>query len=205
MPPLTWTTEPLAEIQAFETRHSQSAASASFMWAVWTIDSLHYLDDIDISYETSPLASGGHRPDVIDVAHARWATSGCVTAIDLCAAGLGRTFCGNQGDHELDLVDLTPSTGKGVLRKQRRATLPATALAWVDGVQADPQFGTVKGARNWLTHSRLRRHFTMQTSGPPQRLKLELSTKLPVRQVIEDARDCGTRLVTSFIRLLAGW
>src|SRR5262245_44570593 len=106
MPPYQWTTEPLAEIQAFETRRSSPAAGALFMWAVWAVDSLHYLDDVDLSHEKSHLAVGGHRPDVIDVAHARWVTSTCVTAIDLCAAGLGRAFCGHQGAHEFDLMGL---------------------------------------------------------------------------------------------------
>jgi len=203
MPPHVWASDPLVEIRAFETRRSSAAAGALFSWAVWTIDSLHYLDDVDRSYDRSHQAVGGHRPDVVDVAHARWSTSTCVTAIDLCAAGLGRAFCGNQGTNEFDLGGLVSVTGsRRAARESRRAAVPQLALTWLDAVQGDPQYSTVKAARDWLTHSRLRRHFTLQTGGPPQRLRLELTSQMPVRTVIVNSIECGTRHVTDFLRIL---
>ncbi|MGH7183392.1 MAG: hypothetical protein ACREJN_15640 [Nitrospiraceae bacterium] len=85
MPPFTWTIEPTGLIQAFERRHNNPSASALFTWAVRAVESLHYLDDIDRAYDVSHMVTGAHRPDVVDVAHARWATGTCITALDLCA------------------------------------------------------------------------------------------------------------------------
>jgi hypothetical protein len=77
------------------------------------------------------------------------------------------------------------------------------ALQWVDDVCADAEYKTIKGARDWLVHSRLKRHFTLSTGGPPQRLKLELeTTQLEVRHVVQVARDVATRHVVAFLDLL---
>ena len=91
-------------IQSFETRHTNPSAGALFAWAASTMESLHYLDDIDRVYDTSHTVVGAHHADVVDVAHARWATSTCITALDLCAAGLGRSFCAHSGPRERDLA-----------------------------------------------------------------------------------------------------
>ena len=196
MPPFNWRVDPTELIRSFETRHQNPASGALFCWAAWSVDSLHYLDDIDRTYDTSNATIGGHRPDVVDVAHARWATVTSITALDLCAAGLGRAFCQQQGKHELDLADFAPN-------QDRRKKLPPLARKWVDAVHADPQYKTIKESRNFLTHSRILRHFTLATAGPPQRLQLELDgTKVGVRQLIEDARDCATRHVSDFIEKL---
>jgi hypothetical protein len=74
MPPFTWTSEPIGLIQSFETRHKNPLAGALFAWAAWAVESLHYLDDIDSEYDASHTVIGAHPPDVVDVAHARWAT-----------------------------------------------------------------------------------------------------------------------------------
>jgi len=100
MPPFIWTSEPTELIQSFETRHKNPLAGALFGWAAWAVESLHYLDDIDRAYDTSHKVIGAHRPDVVDVAHARWATGTCITALDLCAAGLGRSFCAHDGPRD---------------------------------------------------------------------------------------------------------
>ena len=199
MPPLIWASDPLVAILDFETRHKSPAAAALFSWAVWAVDSLHYLDDIDSVYDTSYVTVGGHRPDVVDVAHARWATGTAATALDLCAAGLGRAFCNHNASKELALVQFDPTERRV---QQRRTRLPPRACQWVDMVLADANYLQIKEARDWLTHSRLRRHFTLAAGGPPQRLELELAVKVSVRKLIEEARDCTTRLVQGFVDTL---
>ena len=198
MPPFSWHADPMDLIRSFETRHQNPTSGALFCWAAWAVDSLHYLDDIDNAYDTSHATISGHSPDVVDVAHVRWATATSITALDLCAAGLGRAFCQHQGTHELDLADFAPGS-----HQDRRTKLPPTARKWVDAVHADPQYKTIKQSRNFLTHSRILRHFTLAAGGPPQRLQLELDgTKVEVRQLIENARDCATRHVSEFIEKL---
>jgi len=196
MAPFNWRVDPTDLIKSFEARHKNPASGALFFWAVWSVESLHYLDDIDRTYDTSHATIGGHRPDIVDVAHARWATATCTTALDLCAAGLGRAFCQQQGTRELALKHFAPN-------QDRRKKLPPAARKWVDAVHADPKYQTIKQSRNFLTHSRIPRHFTLATAGPPQRLELELDgTKVGVRQLIEDARDCATRHVSEFVEKL---
>ena len=188
MPPLHGTTEPTELIREFETRHQSPASGALLSWPAWAVDSLHYLDDIDRAYDTSHTTTGGHNPDVVDVAHARWATTTSITAVDLCAAALGRAFCQHENEHELDLAEL----------KRLRAQLPSLAQRWVDAIYADPAYKTIREARNWLTHSRVPRHFTLA-----QRLQLELpTTRVGVRQLIEDARDFATRQVSALLETL---
>jgi hypothetical protein len=202
MPPFKWTSDPIELIQSFETRHKNPFSGALFAWAVWTVESLHYLDDIDRAYETSHAVSGAHRLDVVDVAHARWATGTCITALDLCAAGLGRSFCAHNQPRELDLAGFDPSK-PSKRQDARRTLLPAPARQWVDEVCADVHYKQIKGARDWLVHSRLIRHFTLDAGGPLQRLKLEIeTTQFGVRHVVEVARDVATQHVAAFLALL---
>ncbi len=79
---MNWPTGPIELIQSFENRHKSPTAGALFSWAAWAVESLHYLDDIDRAYDTSHATIGGHTPDVVDVAHARWATATSITALD---------------------------------------------------------------------------------------------------------------------------
>jgi len=203
MPPFTWPTEPAGLIQAFETRHPHPSAGALFAWALRAVESLHYLDDIDRAYDVSHTVIGTHRPDVVDVAHARWATGTCITALDLCAAGLGRALCAHSGPRELDLADFdSNSPFKRIVA--RRALLHPLALDWIDSVCAEAEYQKIKGARDWLVHSRLTQHFTISCGGPPQRLKLQLeTTQLEVRHIVEVARDVATRGVEAFLNVLS--
>ncbi len=141
MPPFNWRVDPTELIKSFEDRHQNPASGALFFWAVWAVDSLHYLDDIDRTYDTTPTTIADHRPDVVDVAHARWATATSITALDLCAAGLGRAFCQHQRKNDLALKKFAPNTPSN---QARRAKLPPTARKWVDAVHADPQYKTIK-------------------------------------------------------------
>lgn len=202
MSPLHWTTDPMELIRPFEVRHRNPAAGALFAWAALVVESLHYLDDIDRAYNASHAPIGGHRPGVVDVAHARWATGTCITALDLCAAGLGGEFCGHSKARELDLPDFDP--GKPSRQKDLlRARLSLLAQQWVDDVCADFHYKQIKSARDWLTHSRVMRHFTLATGGPPQRLQLQLGpVRLGIRHLVDDARNVGTRHVSALLAML---
>ena len=170
-------------VQDFETRHQQPQAGALLAWAAWTVDSLKYLDDIDRNYDSTRSTLGNHRPDIIDVAHARWATSTCTTALDLCAAGLARGLCGYTKAHEVDMGDLVANSRSS---KAIRSMLPSNALSWVDRVLSDPDYSAVKTARDSLTHSRVRRHFSLGGSGVTPRLEFESqSRRVPARQLVE--------------------
>jgi hypothetical protein len=224
MPPYKWPINPGPVIQSFDARRSNPEAGALFVWAVRTVESLHYLDDMDHAYNTSFKVIGGHSHEVLDIAHARWVTSTCITALDLCAAGLGRSFCGHTGQHELDLIDfavrkssLSSSTffqafrfcfrrrsnkqsGK---RAARYKQLPTAAAQWVDAVFVDADYKRIKAARDWMVHSRLPLHYTIATGGPRVRLKLgKVGSELGVRHIVELARDVATRHVSAFVNLL---
>lgn len=202
MASFVWTQDPIGLIQSFEARYTCPEVGALFAWAASTVDGLHYLDDIDQAYDASHSVVGLHRGDIVDVAHARWATSTSITALNLCAAGLGRCFCAHKDRQELDLGSFDSARR----RKQRadlRVKLPSAALQWVDGVLEDPEYKKIKAARDWLIHSRLKRHFSMASGGPSQRLKLEVDgTQLEIRYIVKLARDVATKHVTGFFDLL---
>jgi hypothetical protein len=90
MPKHVWQIEPLPLIQQFERRHNRPEAGALIAWAVYAVESLHYLDDLDLAFARSSEVCETHDPATVDVAHTRWATGTCITALDLCAAGLAR-------------------------------------------------------------------------------------------------------------------
>jgi hypothetical protein len=195
MPPYNWAVDPVQLVQSFESKHNNPVAGALFAWAVWTVDCLYYLDDLDEAFDRSRAPIAQHRPDVVDVAHARWATGTSITSLDLCAAGLGHAFCGNTGTHEFDIGDINAA---------RKAQLPPEAQQWFDRVIADPQYNIVKSARDWLTHSRVSRHSAIGGASLPERLKLQFGpSRLPVRDLVLVARDLATRHVADFTQILS--
>ena len=135
---------------------------------------------------------------MVDVAHARWATGTCITALDLCAAALGRAFCAHTGTRELDIGSFD------LKRKQKRtfglrANLPAQAQQWIDNVLADPRYKQIKAARDSLTHARVSRHLTV----PRQRLRLQVEDKqLDVATIIDCAKDVGSKHVSAMLAIL---
>jgi hypothetical protein len=195
MPPLCWPADPVKTVQEFETRRQAPTAGALLAWAAWTVDGLRYLDDIDRGYDATRISVGSHRPDIVDVAHARWATGTCITALDLCAAGLARAFCGHNASREIDMGELAPTARASAAR---RALLPQLARSWVDAVHADHGYTVVKEARDWLTHSRVRRHFSIGGGAPVPRLDLETASKrLSVRQLVHNSVEVAERHVVA--------
>ena len=202
MPRYTWAADPNNIISGFETRHAQPDSGALLAWAVLSVESLHYLADIDQDYEVSHQVVGGHSRDIADVAHARWATGTCITSLDLCAPALGRTFCGHKSSRELALPDFDISKSSKKASKLL-AALPRPGRDWMRDLLSDARYKEIKTARDWLTHSRVRRHFTIAPGGPPQRLRIHLaSTRLSIREVVEHARDLATETVSKLLVVL---
>jgi hypothetical protein len=210
MPPMDWPFDGNQIIREFEARHPDPEAGALFSFALAGIDSLYYLDDLDENYDRSRQAVDGYPHDVIDVAHCRWATGTCITTLDLCAAGLGRVFCGNCGPRELsiahfDIESCRHDASRLERCNKRRSRLPVGVLNWVDAVLGDPDYIKVKEARNSLTHARLRRHRNFPLAkGIPDRLELQITEKerLGPRAIVRLARDVAAKHVVAFGYLL---
>jgi hypothetical protein len=205
MPRLQWRTEilPSKIITQFEQRGSErEQAGALMMWAVLSVECLHYLDDVDTNYHDDDIPSVDHEPCVISIAHARWATGTAITALDLCAAAFGRAYCNLNGPRELDLRSFDQAVdrkaaARRIVVARRNALLPA-ALKWVDGVFADPRYENVLRARNALTHSRLKRQF--EAKPKDTKLLLEATrTRLTTRQMVCLSRDLATDQMTEFL------
>jgi len=187
-------------VNAFEQRHRNGEAGALLMWSLASVDALWYLDDIDLALEGGTPPAGGHPRDVVDIAHARWATGTCITCLDLCAAALGRVYCkAKENNHELDLANLDPSRTKNPnnVAKLRSAIRPA-ALQWVDGVLNDAKYSRISECRRALTHDRLPRNIFLH-----RRIELKLNTgKASIRSIVQDARDVATNHVGALLNVL---
>ena len=206
MPLQYWPIDPATLIQPFETRYGNPAAGGLFGWAASTVESLYYLDDIDADYDQSRETIHGHPRDVVDVAHARWAAGTCMTALDLCAAGLGHVFCGHDKPRELDLGHFAPNPEEKQRKQQndqRRAQLPAAAQQWVHDVCADVRYKEIKDVHDYLTHLRLPRHLGMMPGGPHVRLKIgPKDNERSIRQLVQDAKNVGTEYVWALVEKL---
>jgi hypothetical protein len=210
-------------ISEFEARNRNPEAGALLSVAVWAVDSLYYLGDLDQSLDPSQAMVGGHSADVVDVAHARWAVMSCITALDLCAAGLGRALCRHKNKRELALGDFDVSRDLDtrywrrvfscvffgfccfiVSRKHNRsarlrASLPERARQWVDNVLSDPEYRQIKAARNALTHARVPRHLTL----PRQRIRLQVKKdQIDVPTIIDTAKRVARKHVSELLAIL---
>jgi hypothetical protein len=152
--------------------------------------------------EDEPL---GHNWQVVDHAHARWAVGTAITAVDLCAAALGRLLASypKPSGHEMDLG-----------RAQATATITThpSAGPWVADVVADANYQLVLSARHALTHRR-----TTQTigrsfggsSGAGERTRTYLnvpeaggSVTIEVPHLVAAARDGSFRHVDRFAQMV---
>jgi hypothetical protein len=200
MPPYKWDADPTSLIRTFEARHNSPAAGALLLWAAWSVDSLHYLEDIDAEFAAA--APAGHSPDIVDVSHARWATGTSMTALDLCAAALGRAFVLHTGHRELAIAHYERGEDPPKRTVERRRALPDPARKWIDDLCIDPMYRMIKNARDSLTHSRVTRHLS---HGPEGRRRIELALiqgPTDVREVIHTSRDLATSQVERFYSLL---
>jgi hypothetical protein len=198
MPICEWPNDPLQVVAQFEARHGNPESGALLRFGVWAVESLHYLGDVDRAIDPSRATIGDHQADVVDVAHARWATGTCITAIDLCAAALGRALCAHRGKRELDIGDFDLEREQTPARRLR-ANLPAKAQQWIDTVLADPDYKQIKAARDSLTHARVLRHLTV----PRQRLRLQVEDdRIDVPTIIDCAQTVGSKHVSLLLAIL---
>ena len=142
MPPHSWVTAPMTFAQRLEAKvpapDPRREASALIVHATWAVDALHYQVDLDAM--SLAQKSLGHDPDSTSLAHMRWASGTAVTALDLCAAALGRFYCGVSGPHEFDIRSFD-ATGKNPAPKlAEMAKLPSGGQAWIGAVIADPRY-----------------------------------------------------------------
>jgi hypothetical protein len=98
---------------------------------------------LDQALDPSQATVRGHSADVVDVAHARWAATTCITAVDLCAAGLGRALCGHRKRLELALGDFDLKR-KPKRAAHLRANLQKQAQQWIDSVSSNPDYMQIK-------------------------------------------------------------
>ncbi len=176
--------------------------AALVRWAMWAVDSLFYLSDLDAQVDV-PSPPGSHSWEVVDLAHARWAASTSVGAIDLCAAALARqlavpTRTRRGRDHEYDLDDLK--------RAAKAGSVVGPAALWAGAVWSDPDVRLLTSIRHPTTHSRLRRHFVRGT-GSSMRTQLivdDVDTRpMEICTIVSLARDTATAVVEDFLEKIA--
>ena len=191
---MSWTKHPDTVAQDYDVRHGRNLSSSLFRWATFVVEELYYLDNLDSDWNNDLNPTSSHHPDVIDMAHGRWATGSAITALDLCAAALGRQYCNRTGHYELDLRGFDRRTKQTLAR---RGTIPASALAWVDGVLADSRYQTVFNARNPLTHSRLPRHFRISVGGEYKKERMDFKITTANNQIQIGVRAYGSTISTA--------
>jgi len=201
----------------------------SFSWAVWAAEGLDYLEKLDAGHPGDvPVPPTGFHPDLVDISHVRWATANAITAIDLCAATMGRLFCGSTGQWELSLRDFDPKSNRrkrdrarcrtlsGVMKwvcrqparnsppdaKSLRASLPPKFLDWVKDTLADARYRELHRARNPFTHAWLRRHLSSGGAGHAGRTQFEVlgtGQRVNARDVVVDSASLALDRVRAFI------
>lgn len=201
--PVEWPRSPIQIIQAFEARRpGRGETGALVLWATWTVEGLYYLDDLDGLHRRGCLTVPDHPAGVVDIAHVRWATTSAITALDLCAAALGREWCGHTGRHELHLRHFDPSGKDQAAITSRRDALSATLVKWVDDVLADPRYSVVHGARNPLTHSRLIRRLSIGGVNNTAYFIPPAGDAVNGRDIISRARNLAMDQVSAFLSVI---
>ena len=195
MAPELWPLDPAQVDTNYKKRHAaEPTLPNTFIWATWTAAGSKYLQQLD--------AAGAVDDGLIDISHVRWATMNAITAIDLCAATMGRLFCDHTGTNELDLRAFDRRSNRGKRRQTRGrvlsivmnwfcpkpaensrasadellAKLPDAFRDWVTTTLADQRYKDVLKLRNPLTHAHLNRHLTGGTAPPTRNER----TKFPV-------------------------
>lgn len=176
-------------------------ACALVTWATWTVDSLYYLADLDARVAAKGITPP-HPSHVVELAHARWAASSAVTAVDLCAAALARQLgigpiATKSGDKEFNLWQLKDAASNG--------QTTGTAGAWAKSVSADPDLRLLSSIRNPTVHARLPRRL-YRGGGGSEREHLRVpgvADPIEVGAVVTLARDTAARIVEDFLDQIA--
>lgn len=198
MPAWPWTHDQIGDVT---NAWPESEAGALVAWAMWAADSLDYLVVVDdVAFGSTPRILHGQHPDTVDVAHVRWASGTAVTAIDLCAAALGRRYCGVVGDRELSVPTLARA-----INAPGGPVLPKDAATWLHQVRTDSDYKLIKRARNPLTHARHARTLSASTTPPgphDNRVRLPVGAKgalMDCRDLVVLAQNVAFRHVNSFV------
>jgi hypothetical protein len=224
-------------------RHPQDAArrvnrinpdaQARLSFAVECVNGLHYLADLDEHLVPRDAATDvlRHGWQVVDMAHVRWATASGITALDLCAAALGRLHCGITGDNR----DLSVESAKDE-HWETLTTAPGEPSRWIAAVRGDHRYKGLLCLRHQLVHRVLSRSYSPHVAdaihvsdraGPwsPEDARAHAEAQaeaearavaasvthrtgfvvgdreLSVPQVVRLARDLATRHVEAFLAL----
>jgi hypothetical protein len=204
MPPHKWKIQPDQELWDVTNAWGDPEASALLAWATWTVDSLHYLVEIDDEFAAHERKRG-FDPHTIDIAHVRWATSTAITALDLCVAAVARlNGLRERKQGEMDLGDFNPKRagGGGRAARKRLCALPEPAREWIEKIVADPDFELVSKLRDPLVHHRVRRQMAM----PRWRTRFSIKdTSVDVPAIIQTATRLATAHVEEFLaQVVAG-
>ena len=171
------------------------------MGSAWTVEGIDHLADMHEWLFADRRRLGRHHGDVVELAHARWATGSAITALDLCAGALARLHCGWTKDKLPDVRSLDPNEQKHGTQLYDR--LPQPAQKWVDKVVGDRDYRVVLDARNPFTHSRLGRTISVgnQLGVRSGRTAFHLPrTTQPVStDLIRNARKLSARHVEEFL------
>lgn len=196
MPAYQWTLPPGAALQVLGSR-SQEAASC-LAWAVQAMDGLCYLEDIHEAMPTGRHLPGGHDALAVHIAHARWAASTSMTALDLCAAALGCLYLPRRkNDRYYDLRDV----------QEKRSSIPRRGVTdWLDGVTADDNFLLVDRVRDPLVHRTLPRQIALTFGsgtgdlvGPTRLTVAGFPDTVPVDEIMRASRVLAQRWVVNFV------
>lgn len=230
-----WPVDPRTVSDQFNQRHGPAVAlPESFLWAVWAAEGSDYLEKLDATHpggDVPNVSPTGAHPDLVDISHVRWATGNAITAIDLCAATIGRLFCGITGPPELDLryfhrntnrrrpdtsrwrrlrdamkrVRRQPPSGPPLDARSLRASLPPAFLNWVDATRQDPLYRELHDARNPFTHSWLTRRPHRGDAVPANRTEFAVQGRgrpMNARKMVEDSASLALGRVKAFIEVV---
>jgi hypothetical protein len=201
--PWPWSLEEIATVTNAWTGDVATGGNAGAFatWAMWTVDSLDYLIELDTEARGdlhTPRWAPDSAPHVIDTAHARWGTASAITAIDLCATCLSRRHLGFAGPREADLGS--------ILSPKQFERLPQPARSWASNANTDQQYQTVLAARDALIHRRMERTFGVTIAvgadtADADRVALMLSddVKILTPDLLATCRDVARRRVELFL------
>jgi ketosteroid isomerase-like protein len=175
-----------------------------------------------------------HAWQVVDMAHVRWAAGSGITALDLCAAALGRLYCGIADDK----WDLSVESARDK-HWETLTTAPGEPSRWIAAVRGDHRYKGLLQLRPELTHRVRPRSYSVHVAdaihisdraGPwsPEDARAHAEAQaeaearasaasvthrtrfvvgdreLSVPQVVRLARDLATRHVEAFLALDPG-
>jgi hypothetical protein len=201
--PHEWKTDPVAATSVLAGPPGDEASWRAVDFASiasWVVDGLHYLVDVD--GQSGDQRPAGYPAAQVEHAHARWAVSDAITAIDLCAAALGRLLTDQypQGKwhQEMDFRD-----AEKLLKND------AEAGPWIVDVQGDPDSERLLAFRHAAVHRVMRRHATVSVGEGTVTSRWSASLtggpQIDVGQLPAIARDFATRHVEAFLaRAAAG-